>query len=138
MCVSGEGARHVDKYLQWHRAECLQSLARMLADVDPTWQQLRQREWELNASTQDILHEIELAQLPPEAIDALHLYNELQDIRMERRACLKAIEMLQPLRYYLLRNPGLCSDIDEIIKAMQTTLSHQSNRRYTPRIRGQG
>ncbi len=115
--------------------EAVETLLRTLDDIRKTFEYNRDAIKLKEQETQDLLHEIELGNL--DAVQRIQVFNQLREVRQERRRMKDENEALEPL-YTVLNQRGLEHIRTDLIKTragILKILKNQSERKYNPRIR---
>lgn len=83
---------------------------------------------------QDLLHEIELANL--NAIERMRVYSQLRKIRKDRRKIKDAISLVETVKGYSRKfiEKGLLSETNQVLKNIDTYQKNLETRVYKPRV----
>jgi len=87
----------------------------------------------LDSATQDILHSLEMCDIPLEL--EKELLNELKVIRVQRRRCKNFIELVEPLKIFAEKRGNLTKEIIDIQKHIAETITDIESRKYYPRVK---
>jgi len=89
----------------------------------------------LEDETQDLLHEMELANL--NCRDGYKLYKKMQEVRQRRRTLKCRLEMLEPILRFAETGTGRSArnDIAIMVSKMRKTSEYHANATYRPRVR---
>lgn len=85
-----------------------------------------------NKETQDILHALELTEIPDEELNELMV--RLKNIRRYRRTAKDFVELMEPFYRYSLNNKHIVKDLGKIHGEVSKEKMKKDNRIYTPRV----
>lgn len=115
--------------------EWVTTILAVMDTVKQTYEQNHHDIGQRDMETQDLLHEIELGTL--NASQRIKVFNELRQVRQERRRMKLENRTLEPL-YRLLERPELNKikiDLYKAKAAIAKEMEEQKNLEYKPRVR---
>lgn len=110
-----------------HMNHCMLAFNAMIREYEEAYEDVGR----MDNRTQDILHELELLDLPDEEV--ARLGEELRAVRRNRRFAKNYVTAAQPMYDYIKANPHVHQDIIRVNGDVQRISRGFANRKYLPR-----